>query len=103
MAKILSRIGRCLLDDCLRILHRPCNASDTTCRLDCIHPGFLLRSYPAGRSLDLNGQKDRYMLANHIWRNGDLLPTDQVGAALAKTKLDRASVGILQRPGVIAE
>ena len=59
--------------------------------------------YPAGRSLDLNGQKDRYLLTNHVWRNGDLLPADQVSAALAKTKLNWASVGILQRPGVIAE
>ena len=64
---------------------------------------LLLWSKPAGRSLDLNGQKDRHLLANHVWRDGDLLPTDQVGAALAKTKLDRTSICILQRPGVIAE
>jgi hypothetical protein len=71
--------------------------------LHCIKPLLLLWSYPAGQSLDFNGQKNRYLLANHIWGDGDLLPTDQVGAALAKAELNWASVGILQRPGVIAE
>ena len=71
--------------------------------MHCIKPLLLLWPYPASRSLDLDGQKDRYLLTNHIWRDGDLLPADQVSAALAKTKLNWASVGILQRPGVIAE
>ena len=64
---------------------------------------LLLWSKPASQGLDLDGQKDRYLLTNHVWRNGDLLPANQVGAAFAKAELDWASVGILKRPGVVAE
>ena len=64
---------------------------------------LLLWSYPAGRGLDLDGCEDCHLLTNHIWRDGDLLPTDQVSAALAKTELNWPSIGILQRPGVVAK
>ena len=64
---------------------------------------LLLWPKPAGRGLDLDGQKYRYLLANHVWRDGQLFPADQVSAAFAKAELDWASICILQRAGVIAE
>jgi hypothetical protein len=89
--------------DPLRILYGSCDSSNTTSRLDCIHPGFLLGSNPASWALDLDAGKNSHLLANHVWRNGQLFPADQVSTAFAEAKLHRATVGILQRSRVVAK
>jgi hypothetical protein len=71
--------------------------------LDRIQPCLLLRADPAGRGLDLNTGKHRYLLAHHLRGDRDGAVADQVGAAFAESKLHRAAIGIAQRAGVIAE
>jgi len=41
--------------------------------------------------------------SNHFWGDRHPLPADQVGAALAEAKLDRAAILVPQRAGVIAK
>ena len=64
---------------------------------------LLLWPHPASWCLDFDGGKDCHLLANHVWGDGDGPPTNQVSAALAKAELDRPSIGILQRSGVVAK
>ena len=71
--------------------------------MDCFQPLLLLRADPAGRSLDLNAGKHRYLLAHHVWGDRDSAVADQVGAAFAQAKLHRAAVLVAQRAGVIAK
>ena len=89
--------------DPLRILYGSCNARDTTSRLHCFQPLLLLWPYPASRCLDLNAGKNSHLLANHVWRDGQLFPADQVSTAFAEAKLHRASIGILQASSVVAK
>jgi len=62
--------------DPLRILYGSCDPSNTTSRLDCIHPGFLLGSNPASWALDLDAGEDGQLGANHVWRDGDGPPAN---------------------------
>ena len=71
--------------------------------MDCIKPLLLLWPQPAGCSLDLDGHEHRNSGANHLGGDRDPLPPNQVSAALAQAKLNRAAILVPKRAGVIAE
>ena len=63
---------------------------------------LLLRAQPAGWRLHLDAGEHRHLLANHLRRDRDRAPADQVSTALAQSELHRSAVLITQCAGVIA-
>ncbi len=63
----------------------------------------MLWSYAPAAIFYLDAGKYSYFLSDHLLSNGDRAPTNQVGAALAQSKLHRAAILIEQRASVIAE
>jgi hypothetical protein len=88
---------------CLSVTDRPRHACNATSRLDCIEPLLLLWSEPAGCGLHLNAGEHRHGAADHLGCDGDPLPADQVGAALAEPEGNWSAVLVPKRAGVIAE
>ena len=64
---------------------------------------LLLWPQPAGGALHLNAGEHRHGGADHIRRDSDALPADQISAALAQAKLHRPTITVHQRASVIAE
>ena len=80
------------------------DAGDATGLLHSAQPCVLLRAYAAGRCLDLNGSEHGELLSDHVGRDGDGAPADEISATACEAELHGpAGARIRQLADLIAE